>query len=104
MDKREILEQNKKNRKNNLDERERKIYNLSFGLGAVTVGVLCLLFSVYKALAHQPFFEFVTIITAYLATTFIYQFISIKRIPYLLAGLLTGAAAVWSAVMFFSGV
>ena len=101
MDKQAILDNNKKHQKNNLDERERKVYNRSFGLGAVTVGILCLVFSIYKALTHQPFYEYVSIITAYLATTNLYQFVMIKRIPYLITGIAAAAAAVWGGFMFF---
>ena len=101
MDKKEILEQNKKKKRNTLDEREQKIYNFSFGLGAVAVGVLCLIFSVYRAVHFQAFYEFVSIITAYLCTTFIYQFKNIRKIPYLIAGIATGVAAFACAVLFF---
>ena len=68
MDKKEILDKNKKQNRNSLDEREQKIYNTSFGVGAVIVGVLCLVFSVYRLCHHQMFYEFAAIITAYLCT------------------------------------
>ena len=48
MDKKEILAKNKKQNRNALDEREQKIYNTSFGIGAVIVGVLCVIFSIYR--------------------------------------------------------
>ena len=70
MDKKEILAKNKRKSRNSLDEREQRVYNASFGLGAVAVGILCLVFSVYRAIHFQPFYEFVAIITAYLCTTF----------------------------------
>lgn len=101
MDKKEILEKNKEKNRNTLDEREQRVYNFSFGLGAVIVGILCLVFSVYKALHFEPFYEYVAIITAYLCTTFLYQFRNLKRFPYLIAGIVTGAAAVGCTVMFF---
>ncbi len=101
MDRNEILEKNKKQNRSGLDEREQRVYNFSFGLGAVIVGVLCLLFSVYKALHHQAFYEFVTIITAYLCTTFIYQFVKLRKVIYLIAGVGTGLAAAACLVMFF---
>ena len=101
MDKKEILEQNKKKNRNALDEREQKIYNVSFGLGAVVVGILCLVFSIFRAIHFQPFYEFVAIITAYLCTTFFYQFKNIRRIPYLIAGIATAAVALGCMILFF---
>ena len=101
MDKKEILEKNRQQNHNNLDEREKKIYNFSFGLGAVVVGILCLVFSVYKALHHEPFYEYVRLITAYLCTTFIYQFTNLRKVMYLVAGIVTGLEAVWCIMVFF---
>ena len=101
MDKQQILEQNKKKKRSGLDEREQKIYNVSFGLGAVVVGVLCLVFSIYRAVHFQAFYEFVSIITAYLCTTFLFFFKNIRRIPYLIAGIATGAAAFGCLILFF---
>ena len=101
MDKKEILEQNKKKNRKGLDEREQKIYNVSFGLGAVVVGILCLVFSVYRAIHFQPFYEFVAIITAYLCTTFFYQFKNIRGVHYLISGIVTALAAFGCMIMFF---
>ena len=101
MDKKEILAKNKKQNRNSLDEREQKIYNSSFGIGAVIVGVLCVVFSVYRLIHHQMFYEFACIITAYLCTTFMYQYKNIRKTAYLIAGILTGVAAVLTAVLFF---
>ncbi|GEM_PF-523666 len=100
MDKKEILEKNKEKKRNSLDEREQRVYNTSFGIGAIVVGVLCLLFSVYRAVQHYTFYEFVAIITAYLCTTFLYQYKNIKKPIYLIAGIGTGLAAVSCAVLF----
>ena len=75
--------------------------NASFGLGAVVVGVLCLIFSIYRFVHREPFYEFVTIITAYLSTTFFYQYKNLKKILYLIAGIITCLAAVFCAVVFF---
>ena len=101
MDKKEILEKNKKKNRNSLDEREQRVYSSSFGMGAVVVGILCLVFSVYRALHRETFYEFVTIITAYLCTTFLYQYKNIRKPIYLIAGIGTGIAALFCAVMFF---
>ena len=100
MNRQEILEKNKEKKRHSLDEREQRVYRSSFGFGAVVVGILCLLFSIYRAFQYQPFYEFVTIITAYLCTTFLYQYKNIKKPLYLLAGIGTGLAAVFCAVMF----
>ena len=104
MDKEEILQKNKQKSKNSLDEREQRVYNYSFGIGAVVVGILCLVFSIYRALNFQPFYEFVAIITAFLSTTFIYQFRSLRRIRYLAGGIAAGAASAACIIMFFVGV
>lgn len=101
MDKKEILEKNKKKSRNSLDEREQRVYNTSFGIGAIVVGILILIFSIYRAVHRMPFYEHVAIITGYLCTTFLYQFKNIKKPLYLIAGIGTGAAAVFCVVMFF---
>ncbi len=101
MDKKEILAKNKKQNRKSLDEREQRVYRSSFGFGAVVVGVLCLLFSVYRAFQHLYFYEYVTIITAYLCTTFLYQYKSIRKPFYLVAGIGAGLAAVLCAGLFF---
>ena len=80
MDKKEILDKNKKQNRNSLDEREQKIYRLCH---------------------HQMFYEFAAIITAYLCTTFLYQYKNIRKTAYLIAGVLTGVAAALTAVLFF---
>ncbi len=101
MDRKEILEKNKEKNRSGLDEREQRVYNFSFGVGAVIVGVLCLVFSLYKALNREPFYEYVVIITAYLCTVFIYQFKNLKRLRYLISGIVTGVAAAVCMVLFF---
>ena len=101
MDKKEILEKNKQQNHSTLDEREKRVYNFSFGLGAVVVGVLCLVFSVYSALHHEPFYGYAAIITSYLCTTFIYQFSGLRKIPYLIAGIAAGIAAAGCLLLFF---
>ena len=100
MDKKEILEKNKEKSRKSLDERDQKVYHSSFGVGAVVVGILCLIFSVYRAFQHHTFYEFVTIITAYLCTTLLYQYKNIKKPFYLIAGIGAGLAAVLCAVLF----
>ncbi len=103
MDKKDILDQNKRQNRHSLDEREQRIYNASFGIGAVVVGVLCLAFSIFKAVHHQMFYEFAAIITAYLCTTFFYQYKNLRNKFYLAAGILSGVAAVLTTVLFFMG-
>lgn len=101
MDKKTILEKNKKQHGKNLDEREQSVYSSSFGMGAVVVGIFCLVFSVYKAVYFSPFYEFVAIMTAYLCTTFLYQFRKLRKPAYLAAGILTGTAALVCTILFF---
>lgn len=98
MDKKEILE---KNKHSGLDEREQRIYNTSFGLGAVVVGILCLVFSIYNAFHGQKFYEFVAIITAYLCTTFLYQYKNLRKPLYLISGIITGIVAIVCTAFFF---
>lgn len=102
MDKKSILEKNKEKHKKSLDEREQRVYNTSFGMGAVAVGIFCLIFSIYNALHFTPFYEFVAIMTAYLCTTFLYQFKNLKKPFYLAAGILTGTAALVCTILFFT--
>lgn len=101
MDKKTILEKNKEKHRKSLDEREQRVYNASFGLGAVVVGIFCLVFSIYKALHFTPFYEFAAIITAYLCTTFLYQFKNLKKPFYITAGIITGLAAILCTILFF---
>lgn len=101
MDKKEILEKNKKQARNSLDEREQRVYSSSFGIGAIVVGILLLIFSIYRAIHRYPFYEYVSVITGYLCATFLYQFKNIKKPMYLIAGIGTGVVAVFCAVMFF---
>ncbi len=101
MDKKEILEQNKKKKQGSLDEMEKRVYNYSFGIGALAVGAMCLAFSIYRALHAMHFYEFAAIITAYLCATYVYRFIGLKNPFYLIAGIITGIAAAGCTVMFF---
>ena len=94
MDKKDILEQNKKKKQGTLDEMEKRVYNYSFGIGALAVGAMCLAFSIYRAVKGMPFYEFAAIITAYLCATYFYRFKN-------LAGIITAAAAVGCTVLFF---
>lgn len=101
MDNKEILRKNKEQHRSGLDEREKRVYHFSFGLGAVVIGVMCLVFSICKALRHEPFYEYAAMLTAYLCTTLLYQFKNLKRTHYLVVGLLTGVVALACSVMFF---
>lgn len=98
MDKKEILE---KNKRTGLDEREQRVYNRSFGFGAVVVCLLCVVFALFKAFHYERFYEFGAIMTAYLCTAFLYQFKNLKKAPYLIAGICTGLATIILVVMFF---
>ena len=89
MDKKEILAKNKALNRKSLDEREQRVYRSSFGFGAVVVGF-----------QHNTFYEYVTIITAYLCTTFLYQYKNIRKPLYLLAGIGSGLAALLCAALF----
>lgn len=97
MNKQEILA---KNKKDGLDEREQTVYSRSFGFGAVVVAVLCLAFSVYRAFHGENFFEFGAIITAYLSTTFFYQYKDLRKTKYLIAAVATFVIAVACIIAF----
>lgn len=101
MDKKEILEQNKKKKQGSLDEMEKKVYNYSFGIGALAVGAMCLAFSIFRAIHGMHFYEFAAIITGYLCATYFYRFANLKSPFYLIAGIITCLAAVGSTVLFF---
>lgn len=98
MNKDEILA---KNKRSGLDEREQRVYNRSFGVGAVVVCVLCFVFGIFKLLHQEKFYEFGAIMTAYLCTTFLYQYKNLKKPIYLIAGVLTGLGAILLTVLFF---
>ena len=57
-------------------------------------------FSIFRAFQHNTFYEYVTIITAYLCTTFLYQYKNIRKPLYLLAGIGSGLAALLCAALF----
>lgn len=97
MNKQEILA---KNKHDGLDEREQTVYSRSFGFGAVVVAILCLVFSVYKAFHGEKFFEFGAIMTAYLSTTFFYQYRDLRKTGYLVAGIITCIIAVACIISF----
>lgn len=97
MNKQEILE---KNKRDGLDEREQTVYSRSFGFGAVVVAILCLVFSIYRAFHGEKFFEFGAIMTAYLSTTFFYQYKNLRKVTYLISGIVTCVVAVACTVAF----
>ena len=97
MNKDEILA---KNKQDGLDERERVVYNKSFGIGSVVVGILCLAFSLYNLLNGKTFFEFVSIMTAYLCTTLFYQFYKIRKIIYFIGAVICLILAVGAGIGF----
>lgn len=97
MDKEEILA---KNKRSGLDEREQRVYNRSFGLGAVTVCVLCCIFGIIKLFNHEKFYEYGAIMTAYLCTTFIYQYKNLRKPVYLVFGICTGVGALLLTALF----
>lgn len=97
MNKQEILA---KNKHDGLDEREQTVYSRSFGFGSIVVAILCLFFSVYKAFQGEKFFEFGAIMTAYLSTTFFYQYRQLRKIGYLISGIAVCVVAVVCTVAF----
>lgn len=97
MDKQEILA---KNKRDGLDEREQSVYSKSFGIGALVMSVLCLAFSIYKACHGERFYEFCTIVLAYLSTTFFYQYKDLKKTAHLIGGIATCIGAVVCIVAF----
>lgn len=86
MDKEAVLA---KSRKDNsyLDEMQQSDLRNGFGFGGAIVAVLCVLFSLIRALTGKSFFEFGVILFGYMAAASLYSFFKIKRKHFLIRGI-----------------
>jgi hypothetical protein len=97
MKKDEIL---KKCRNNGMDEREQDIALHSFGIGGVAICILAFLFSIWKAIHGERFYEFGAIIFVYLSATNFYQYKNAKDKHYLTTGIFTAFATIVGIAIF----
>lgn len=84
-----------------LDERESSIFMRSFGIGGIVVCILALIFSIWKAIHGQQFFEFSAIVFAYLSATDLYKYKNIKDKRYLISGIPGGILTIILIAMYF---
>ncbi len=100
MDKEEILA---KSRKENsyLDEMQQSELKNSFGFGGVTVAILCIVFSVIKAMQGHRFYEFGVILFGYLSATALYSYRKTRKKNYLIQGIAEAIAVILGFVGYF---
>jgi hypothetical protein len=100
MDKEEILA---KSRKDNsyLDEMQQSDLRNGFGFGGVVIAILCVVFSVIKALQGQRFFELVVILFAYISATGLYSYMRTRKKRFLIQGIAGGITGVMGFVSYF---
>lgn len=84
-----------------LDERESNIFLHSFGIGGIVVCILAVVFSVWKAIHGEQFFEFSAIVFAYLSATDFYKYKYIKYKRYFISGIYSGILAIILIILFF---
>lgn len=100
MEKEEIL---KKSRKDNeyLDEREEQEVGNSFGFGGVIISILCIIFSVLKAVNGERFYEFCVIVFGYLAGISWYNYKITKKKKILIQAISNSFAVILGFIGFF---
>lgn len=85
-----------------LDEREANIFLRSFGIGGIVVCILAVVFSVWEVIHGKTFFEFSSLIFAYLCATDFYMYKNIKNKRYLIIGIFFGILTIALIIMFFA--
>lgn len=88
------------NKNDGLDEREESIFFHSFGLGGIAICVLAGLFSVWKAIHGENFYEFGAIIFIYISATDFYKYKNMKDKRQLISGIVTGFMTIIQIIMF----
>lgn len=73
----------------------------SFGFGGVVVAILCIVFSIIKALQGHRFFEFGVILFSYMSATALYSYIKTKKRQFLIQGIAEGIAGVLGFIRYF---
>ena len=84
-----------------LDERETNIFLHSFGIGGIVVCILAVVFSIWKAIHGEQFFEFSAMVFGYLSATDFYKYKNIRNKRYLITCILSGILTIALVVMFF---
>lgn len=100
MKKEDLLEKSRKENEQG-DEREEQVALFSFGYGAIVVTLLCIVFSIIKAVQGERFYEFGAIIFGYLSACGFYRFLKTKNKKALFSAVVTMVAAVGAVVAFF---
>jgi uncharacterized membrane protein YjjP (DUF1212 family) len=100
MDKKDILS---KSRKDNsyLDEMQQSELRNGFGFGGVVMAILCVVFSIIKALQGQRFFEFVVILFAYMSATALYSYLKTRKKQFLIQTIAEGITGVLGFIGYF---
>jgi hypothetical protein len=92
-----------KSRKENsyLDEMQQSELRNGFGFGGAVVAILCVVFSVIKALQGQHFFEFGVILFAYLSATALYSYRKTRKKQFLLLFIAEGITGLLGFIGYF---
>lgn len=100
MRKEEILE---KSRQENsfLDERQQQELSNGFGFGAIIVAILCIIFSIIKAVLKERFYEFGVIIFGYMAANAWYSYAKTKKKQFLIQGIACGITSILGFIAYF---
>lgn len=78
MNREEILARSRK-QSGELDERVQYEMGHGFGVGGIAVAVLCILFSILRAVRGESFYEFGVILFGYIAACSTYNFFKTKN-------------------------
>lgn len=100
MKKEEILEKSRKDNEQG-DEREEQVSFHSFGFGIVIVAILCIAFSIIKAVQGERCYEFGVIIFGYLSASNFYQFSRLKNKKVLISAIATLIVSILGIVAYF---
>lgn len=84
-----------------LDERELQEVGTSFGFGGIVICVLCVLFSIIKAVNGERFYEFGVIIFGYLWGTAWYNYKISRKRNFLIQGIACTIAIIGGFIGFF---
>ena len=100
MDKKDILAKSRKDN-SDLDELQQRETVYGFGFGGIVAAILCVVFSVIKALQGQRFYEFGAIVFAYMSATAFYSYNKTRKKRFLWSGIVYGIAVVTSFIGYF---
>lgn len=78
MNREEILAKSRK-QGGDLDERVQYEMGHGFGVGGIAVAVLCILFSILRAVRGESFYEFGVILFGYIAASSAYNYVKTKN-------------------------